>query len=62
MGCWGPRVETNSKFAPENQWLEDEFSFWDGIFSGFSGAMLVSGRVSPLSVSSKVVPLEIASL
>ena len=28
--------ETN--IALENQWLEDEFSFWDGLFSG---AMLV---------------------
>ena len=32
--------ETNT--APENQWLEDEISFWDCLFSG---AMLVSGRV-----------------
>ena len=29
--------------APENGWLEDDRSFWDGIFSG---TMLVSGRVS----------------
>ena len=27
---------------PENQWLEDVFSFWDGLFSE---AMLVLGRV-----------------
>ena len=26
----------------ENQWLKDEFSFWDALFSE---AMLVSGRV-----------------
>ena len=32
--------ETN--IAPENGLLEDEFSFWDGLFSG---AMLNSGRV-----------------
>ena len=36
--------ETNSKFAPENGWLEDFLvSFWDGIFSG--AELLVSGRV-----------------
>ena len=22
------------KYAPENQWLEDEISFWDTLFSG----------------------------
>ena len=27
--------ETNT-FAPENGWLEDEISFWDGLFSGAS--------------------------
>ena len=32
--------ETN--IAPENGWLKDDISFWDGLFSG---AMLVSGRV-----------------
>ena len=32
-----------SEFAPENQWLEDEISFWDGLFSG---TMLVSRSVS----------------
>ena len=32
--------ETN--IAPENWWLEDEISLWDGLFSG---AMLFSGRV-----------------
>ena len=26
--------ETNSQFAPENQWLEHEISIWDGIFQG----------------------------
>ena len=31
------------QFASENGWLEDEFSFWDGLFSG---AMLVSGSVT----------------
>ena len=24
--------ETNSEFTPENQWFEDEISFWDGLF------------------------------
>ena len=33
--------ETN--IGTENPWLEDEISFWDGLFPG---AMLVSGRVS----------------
>jgi len=33
-------LETN--IAPENQWLEDVISFWEGLFPG---AMLVSGRV-----------------
>ena len=32
--------ETN--IASENWWLDDDISFWDGLFSG---AMLVSGRV-----------------
>ena len=31
--------------APQNGWLEDEFPFWEAIFSG---AMLVSGRVVDL--------------
>ena len=35
--------ETN--IAPENGWLEDEISFWDGLFSG---AILVSGSVGYL--------------
>ena len=39
-GCTLPGKFTSS---PENQWLEDEISFWDGIFSR---AMLVSGSVS----------------
>ena len=30
----------NQQFAPENQWLEDESSLWDALFSG---AMLVQG-------------------
>ena len=34
-------AETNSEFAPENGWLEEEISFWDDLSSG---AMLVSGR------------------
>ena len=34
-----------TKIAPENQWLEDEISFWDALFSG---AMLVSGSVIPI--------------
>ena len=29
--------------APENQWLEDDISFWDTLFSE---AMLVSGSVT----------------
>ena len=33
-------LETN--IAPENGWLEEEFSFWDVLFSG---AMLVSRSV-----------------
>ena len=33
--------ETN--IAPENQWLEDEISFWDTLFSE---PMFVSGRVN----------------
>ena len=47
--------------APENEWLEDEMSFWDGLFSR---AMLVLGSVNntydvclasafPLSISLK---------
>ena len=41
--CWlwtDTLPETN--IAPENGWLEDEFPFGEGLFSG---AMLVSGRV-----------------
>ncbi len=34
--------KTNSEFTPENGWLEDEISYWEGVFSG---DMLVSGRV-----------------
>ena len=38
---WTPTLlETN--VAPENQWLENEFSYWEGLFPG---AMLVSGSV-----------------
>ena len=29
-------------FAPENQWLEDDISFWDRLFSG---AMSIPGSV-----------------
>ena len=29
-----PSPETNSQFAPENGWLEDEFPFWESLFSG----------------------------
>ena len=36
----GEMNQTN--IAPENGWLGDEMSFWDGLSSG---AMLVSGRV-----------------
>ena len=31
-----------TNIAPENGWLEDKISSWDGLFLG---AMLVSGRV-----------------
>ena len=34
--------KTNGEFSPEDEWLEDEFSFWDGLFSG---AMVVLGSV-----------------
>ena len=34
----GTLPETN--IAPENEWLEDEISSWEGLFPG---AMLVSG-------------------
>ena len=33
---------------PENGWLEDEISFGGGLFSG---AMLVSGRVTPKNIN-----------
>ena len=36
--------ETNSQFTPENQWLEDEFAFWDGPLICRS-ELLVSGSV-----------------
>ena len=47
-GCWlvvneGTLPETN--VAPENGWLADDMSFWDGLFSG---AMLVLGSVYSL--------------
>ena len=47
-GCWlmvneGTLPETN--VAPENGWLEDDMSFWDGLFSG---AMLVLRSVYSL--------------
>ena len=39
-----PETETNSKFAPENGWLEYEFPFWDLAY--FQGRwLLVSGKV-----------------
>ncbi len=43
--CYPPwnMPETNSEFTPENQWLEDEISFWDSLFSR---VMLLSGRVN----------------
>ncbi len=31
--------ETNSEFAPENPWLEDDISFWGGLKGLFSGAV-----------------------
>ena len=36
---------SNSELTLENQWLEDEFSFSDGLFSGVN-SLLVSGRGS----------------
>ncbi len=45
MGVTLPK--TNSKFAPENGWLEyDEVSFWGGILAYFRGrCLLLSGRL-----------------
>ena len=46
-GCLGFQVrqdtlpKTNSWFTPENGWLEDDISFWDGLHSG---AVLVFGE------------------
>ena len=34
--------ETNSEFTPENGWLEDQISCWEGLASG---TMLVFGSV-----------------
>ena len=34
---WGVCTPWNKQFAPENGWLEDEISFWEGLFSGASG-------------------------
>ena len=53
--------DTPPKFniAPENWWLEDEISFWDG---RFSGAMLVSGRVFSSSNSTKTKGLNTLDL
>ena len=42
-------------FAPEDGWLEDEISFWDGLFSG---AILVSGRVDPCTVGNELLEVE----
>ena len=39
-----------TKIAPDNGWLKDEISFWDGLFSG---AMLVSGSVGLGEISLK---------
>ena len=43
--------ETN--IAPENPWLEDEISFWNGLFSG---SMFVSGSVT-LSKHRLIIPM-----
>ena len=37
--------KTNSKFAPENQWLEDETSFLGAVRPIFMGELFVSGRI-----------------
>ena len=44
--------------APETGWLEDEISFWDGLFSG---AMVVLGRVILQSVVNGHVCLEVGT-
>jgi len=40
---WVETTLPETNITPENQWLEDEISFWDALFSG---AMLVSWRVA----------------
>jgi len=40
IACGSTLPKTN--IVPENGWLEDNISFWDGLFSG---AMFVSGKV-----------------
>ena len=42
MYACGKTIFPETNTAPENQWLEDDMSFWDGLFSG---AMLRSGSV-----------------
>ena len=44
---WNPctLLETNSKFAPENHWLEDVFFWWIGLFNRCD--LFVSGSVLP---------------
>ena len=43
------------KIAPDNGWLKDQISFWDGLFSG---AMLVSGSVGfgKISLKARIHP------
>ncbi len=56
--------ETDSKFAPENWWLEDDpASFWGrlGLFSD-SGAMLVLRRVSERFSHGHLVTLQLTTL
>ncbi len=49
------RYPPATNIAPENGWLEDEISFWEGLFSG---NMLVSGRVSTWIIVYHLVSLK----
>ncbi len=40
---FGAATLPKTNIAPENGWLEDEISYWEGLFSG---DLLVSQRVS----------------
>jgi len=44
-----------TKIAPENGWLEDEMSFWDGLFSGAIFSFR-EGKLFP--VSSTIMQVE----